>query len=184
MLGFIYIIWFGVFGKTAPELVAFLLGPEYVDASMFGFGNLIIPMLYSGVIGVILTVLVFIGFLIKKGERTQGVVLAIMFSICVYYVGLKITHEPVSVLSIESTFNEIYFEEVGDSLELSLYANYSDGRREYLHDHYWVYFQSSNERIAIVNTTGVITAVGPGKAIVTSTFQKKSVDSNVYVPFK
>jgi hypothetical protein len=78
----------------------------------------------------------------------------------------------------------IIFDFAGEQIPLELFAGFADGTTLSVTASSYVTYSSSNTAVATVDSTGLVTAVGPGSGSVTVTYALASNNNQIFVPVR
>ena len=84
-------------------------------------------------------------------------------------------------LTISATLPTIIFDFAGEQIPLELFAGFADGTTLSVTASSYVTYSSSNTAVATVDSTGLVTAVGPGSGSVTVTYALGSNNNQIFV---
>jgi len=89
---------------------------------------------------------------------------------------------PNQLIELKSDLAQIVFQFVGQQIPLVVMGTFSDATKANISDSLGTTYQSNNPSVVMVNTTGLVTAIGGGYADVIVRYGAQSLDIPVSVP--
>lgn len=88
------------------------------------------------------------------------------------------------LLFLDSKVPGLNFESLGETLRLVIRAQFNDGAELEVNESTYLSFASSNPSVANVDNFGMVTATGPGNAVVTATYNYEGQTVQMSVPVR
>jgi hypothetical protein len=87
-------------------------------------------------------------------------------------------------LTISADLSPLIFDSAGEQVPLRLLAGFADGTTFSVNASSYVTYSSSNTAVVTVDSTGLVTAVGPGSGSVAVTYALGSNNNQIFVPVR